>query len=309
MSYNLKQVKEIIQEFLKGSLGYTRKVKENEYSSLDVNKAIFDIESYLVELRKEHQLNERIDTSISSHNILKHFHSIEAKDAFAPADYQLNFLYHLATNHQPDKDLYTLIDEFIEAYKEQFKLADIVITKSGATRCKTNMRFAVNDLRDLGLVLSRDAKNQRSWEPSIMGLIILLNIQLNLAHFQKEEFFKSFNSLRPVLNNKPVGSRYEYDPILFESITMFKEPTYLYEFLNEIRYEVNQQHGDAKIFEHLIDLYIDFVQKGLKITPDGIRITEDFEKQSNGFQSALFTFNSENKILYTRLCKCLKKEI
>lgn len=152
--------------------------------SVWVNKSIFDIETYLVKLRQDLALNNRLDTTIVSDHILQHFNSISAKDAFQSVDYQLPFLTHLAQEYEPKNDLVDLLDDFVDANKNKFNLADIVVTQSGATRCKTNVRFAVNGLRDIGLIISKDSSNKRSWSPSIMGFIVLLNIQFHPQSFQ-----------------------------------------------------------------------------------------------------------------------------
>jgi hypothetical protein len=307
MAYSLENVKEVIYDFVQTNRADSKELINGTKDAISVNRVIFDIESFLVELRTTYKLNERLDTSIVSESILKNFNSIWPKDAFRPADYQLNFLHHLAVNFLPNKDLVTLIDDFIEIFKNQFTLADIVITQSGATRCKTNIRFGLNELRDLGFVLSKGEDDKRSWAPSTIGLVALLNIEFNRDVFKNKADYKEFGSLRTLRNDKPIEKYYTYDPTLVESIRIFKEDGHLYSFLDKLKYE--SKETDKAFFEAIIDLYIDFVDDGLEITEKGIRITKEFKEKSELFQKNLFAREEQNKGLHLRLLQYFRKEM
>lgn len=151
-------------------------------NSIQVNKSLYELESFLVNLRKEEGANERIDTTIEAPNILLTFEKSSVANAYTPNDYQYYLLHHLAMEYHPDKSLYNLIDSFVEKYKTGFSRSDIIITNIGATRCKTNIRFALNNLRYWGLVINHDEKKKRSWSPSLLGLVTLLNISNLVSH-------------------------------------------------------------------------------------------------------------------------------
>lgn len=304
MSYSLNFVKQVIEEFVTATQASSIELAEGK-DSLSVNKSIFDIESYLVELRSEHKINNRLDTSIVSANILEHFNSVSSNTAYRPVDYQLNFLHHLAVSFLPDKDLFTLIDEFIDEYKHQFTLADIVLTETGATRCKTNIRFAVVRLRELGLVLSKGAKEKPSWAPAIMGLVALLNISFNAQGFANHADFKKPDSLLTVNYNKRLSTSQSFDPTLVYSIQMFRNTDHLYTFLTQLEIEAS---GNQKAFlENLIADYINFVEEGLEITENGIRTTKVFKEKSEAFQRKLFSIEEGNRELHAKLFRYFRK--
>jgi hypothetical protein len=300
MPYSLDSVKYIIEEFVQAhqqsSLALSEKGSDGH---IRVNRSIFDIESFLVDLRKTHQVNSRLDTSIVSENILQHFNSIAPKNAFQPADYQLNFLNYLAHEYSPRKDLYILIDGFIEKIKSQLCLPDIVITKTGVTRCKTNTRFAINSLRDLGLILSRDKNDKRTWSPSIAGLVVLLNIRLFSEEFSRRKDYKSFDVLVTVPGNLKISSRYKFDPTIIYSLRDFSVPTHIYEFLMRLKDE--SLRDDQELLQNIIEEYIEFVQEGLEITNNGIRITKVFKQLSEKFLAKLLFDENKHRALHARL--------
>lgn len=232
MTYDAPILKKIIKTFVDENTEKSTYVQGTDGVVFLANRAIFEIESFLVQLRKEYEINSRLDTTIVSDSILNDFSKSDAATSFRSGDYQYSFLHHLACEFTPGADLYKLIDSFIEKFKAQFGLADIVITNTGATRCKTNIRFALNTLRDFGLVLSRDGENKRSWCPSVIGLATLLNIEYNKPDSLKWKYYRepsqlcspgSFKGLP--FNDAPL------DQLLLTSQRQFREPGHLYSFL------------------------------------------------------------------------------
>ena len=249
-----------------------------------------------------------MDTSIFSDSIITNFNSIEAIGAYKHVDYQYNFLNHLAEKYNPGCDLYTLVDSFIERFKHEFSLADIVITKTGVTRCKTNIRFALNDLRELGLVLTRDKNGKRSWEPSILGLIVLLNIRFNIHTAKAWKNFKYVESFW-VTNvsgggissnpNKLLGAEI-FDPTLMNSLNQLKTAGYIYEYLDKQGNNILSIE-EKKVIEGIIDDYIEFTNQGLEIKESGIKKTELFDELSKKFLAKLFSKQQENYQLLDKL--------
>jgi hypothetical protein len=74
-----------------------------------LNSEIFELESYFIQKKREYNINQRIDNSIVSDNIFQNFDLIEAEHAYKAIDYQFNFLYFLAKEYKPNKDLVEII--------------------------------------------------------------------------------------------------------------------------------------------------------------------------------------------------------
>lgn len=301
MTYSLKTVKDIIETFVKENIDESITVEGKGGESFLANKAIFEIESFLVQLRSQFSINNRLDTSIVSKNILEKFSTVSSMGAFKPIDYQYNFLYHLATKYEPDLDLYTLVDSFIEKFKSQFILADIVITNTGATRCKTNIRFALNELRDMSLILSRNPNNKRSWSPSVIGLVALLNIHLNFPESKSWMHYKESDSLISAKGGqRNIPGFFSQDPVLMQSILMFKDPGYLYVYLSGQR-DIALNEEEKNLLRSIIKDYIDFTEAGLEITGNGIKMTKAFVELSKAFQQKLFGIEKSNAALHNKL--------
>ena len=285
-----KTIEDILNTWLTTRLTETVNYSAGKNDVIHINSSVLQLEHWLLVWRKEHKLNERIDASIISDNILKNIVSDSSDKAFQPKDYQFNFLFFLARNYSPKSDLHKLIDSFVNKFKEQFSFADIIITSTGATRCKTNIRFALNELRNMGLVLSKDIDSNRSWSPSIPGLVAMLNIQYqtglgNLTFIDKIE-----KQLRPV--KKVIKySGLPYDATLYDSIQMFKEETYLYEFLNWLS---NEDEAEKEFIEDIIKRYLDFTSEAIEINKNGLKLTKQFKDLSSTFQKELFENHKKN---------------
>lgn len=147
MSQNLEEIKRTIQAFI-GRNDETLNLRDKN-EPIWVNERLYQLEVFLAELRKGKDNNRRLDITINSPSILRSFRQ-NSFEPYKPEDYQYCLLHHLALKFEPGKSLYRFVDSFVETYKSNFRWTDIVITSSGATRCKTNIRFALNTLRYWG---------------------------------------------------------------------------------------------------------------------------------------------------------------
>jgi|GEM_PF-2845718 len=305
MTNDSKIVKDIIKTFVEEHSKESTTVHSKSGEQFLANKAIFELESYLVRLRNDYKINARIDTSIFSQNILAHFSSVDAGNAFSSIHYEYNFLHHLAASYAPKKDLHTLIDEFITKFKEQFTLADIVLTATGATRCKTNIRFALNNLRDFGFVISKDKNDKRSWSPSVIGLVALLNIELCKPESEKWNYYREPQRLYSLGNNKYLNPNAVGDPLLLHSISYFKQPDFLYCYLTWKR-EIALDESEKVLLENILDQYVEFRHEGLALSKNGVKQTDKFKELSKEFQLKLFNIQDNNPELLEKLFKHFK---
>ena len=299
MPYDSATLKQIIQTFVEEHKAKSTSFKGANQSQFLANGAIFEIESFLVDLRKQNEINSRLDTTIRSASILSDFKNTNAPAAHQPENFQYSFLHYLARTYTPKAELFQLIDGFVEEVKDQFVLADIVITNSGATRCKTNIRFALNALRDFGLVLSKDADEKRSWSPSILGLVTLLNIEFN----KRDPLFRDKYRPPSQLGDSMHAATFGYSPLdwlLLNASLQFKKPDYLYCFLNGLS-DCSLNKSERQLIQKILADFIEFTHKGLEITAHGVKLTKAFKQGALAFQEKLFTQQKGNPDLQDKL--------
>jgi len=291
----------------------------NSYIFLDNNKnigvnlSLLKLENWLLDWKKKNKLNQRIDASIFSDNIVKHTGNNKSENAYQADDYQLLFLHYLTMHYNAKSslfavngNLYAIIDSFVEEYKEQLTLADIIITNTGATRAKTNLRFTLTKLREYGLVLSRDKANKRIWKPSIPGIMVLLNIQKNGLQFNN--LLPSMpcnrnNTLQPAIEKGGNKKQGEFCNTFSAFIRQFREEGYLYTFLDFLtQLHISKVQKDT--IKQIMDRYINFTENAIKITDKGISFTKNHKTLSNEFQKEIFTNHEENKDLHEILFVC-----
>lgn len=288
MTHDAESVKRIIKTFIDEHSGESTYVQGTDGVMILANKAIFDIESFLVTIRNAYDINTRFDSTIVSDNILAHFNKSNAQSGHRAGDYQYNFLHHLASEYTVDVDLFKLIDSFIVKFKHQFNLADIVITNTGATRCKTNIRFALNTLRDFGLVISRDPGNKRSWSPSVLGLVTLLNIEFNKPHSLRWKFYRRPDQLvTPGTFRDSIYNDSPLDTLLLTSQKQFRNPAHLYSFFTwQSDYALDK--SEKNMLQEILEAYFEFTKDGLIITNNGVKMSKVFKEKSDEFQEKLF---------------------
>lgn len=299
MPYDSATLKQIIQTFVEEHKEKSTSVKGTNQSQFLANSAIFEIESFLVDLRKQNEINSRLDTTIRSASILSDFKNTNALAAHQPENFQYSFLHYLARVYTPKAELFQFIDGFVEEVKDQFVLADIVITNSGATRCKTNIRFALNTLRNFGLVLSKDADEKRSWSPSILGLVTLLNIEFN----KQDPLFRDKYRPPSQLGDSMHAAIFGYSPLdwlLLNASLQFKQPDYLYCFLNGLL-DISLNTSEKQLIQKILEDFIEFTQEGLEITANGVKLTKAFKQSALAFQEKLFTQQKGNPDLQDKL--------
>lgn len=191
----------------------------NERAKAEIIKLIYEIETEFFNIKDKFNLN-RLNTSIISKSVINSFNYKKPK-ALSSSDYQYYLLgYLLLKNNEIRKKhltLFKIIDDFIKRIaNESFTWQDIEITGSGATRCKTNLRFAFNGLKSLGLVNLYDREHKKSWSLTFLGFFLAANFCL---------FCKKDDSY---ILNKKINNEY-----ISSSIVNAKVFSGLQEFLHE----------------------------------------------------------------------------
>jgi hypothetical protein len=226
-------------------------------------------------------------------------------------DYHWLFLHYLNVHFDRGKSLIDYIDEFLLDHKEQLNIRDIGITQSGATRAKTYIRFAVNDLRKIGLVGWVDINGKRSWQPTIMGIIMLLYA---LMKNKSPECFYNLETAALLKNNyvnKPIaGSNFNihdfltYDRRMLELISEYKIPGNFYGVMKEL-IEVKPLEKFKEVFEKLQVRYTETIIRGMQLQDnDAIaekKAKERFNQLSEEFHQYLATKDPEREKIFDKL--------
>jgi hypothetical protein len=278
----------------------------DKFSNLCFLKSVID--DCMIKLVGKEELNfSLLSNSIQS--------SLSSKDKNAPhlaVDYQWLFLNYLIVNFKKSNGLIDYIDDFLKDNRNQLLIKDIGITKSGATRAKTHLRFAVNDLRNMGMIISKDINKKRSWQPSIMGVLILLCALVKPA--LQERFFKlKRSSLLPNGTNNTeayIGGVKYYDTRLFDKkllhlIREYRAPGAFYGVIAALL-QVNVADHYKEMLEKLQDNYVDTVLEGLTILEKDVKKTKEFNSLSNKFHSYLANEEKNHEELFKVLHECYK---
>lgn len=181
--------------------------EEDAKDKIELTKLFYEIERELALVKKPLNL-PNLNSYIDTDSVIKSFKStpinkdIFDKDNFTyddfhrQNDYQywlLIFLLLKNNNIRENKlTLYEIIEEFVGRVKNtSFTWRDIELTGSGATRCRTNIRFAYDDLKKAGLVNLYDRQHKNSWTLTYLGFFIAASFCLNPVDKNKSPFSKT----------------------------------------------------------------------------------------------------------------------
>ncbi len=165
----LEILKTLFTEFLNESAGKTIMHKTNKNETY-LNSEVYELQAFIAEALKNKSLNLKINPNLYSEHIRGSFK--RPITAFTAQDYCYSFFEFLNVYKREQLELFQLIDKFIDLHKAELSWKDIEITSSGATRCMTNVRFALNSLRAVGLIEHNDKVNKRSFQPTLLGEMI-----------------------------------------------------------------------------------------------------------------------------------------
>ena len=300
MDYKFEEIKNEIGCWLQEKLPNTYVYKDNK-KNIYINQSFLELEHWLLDWKKENKLNEKIDASIYSKNILRQSGSTQSDKAYQSNDYELHFLQYLTIHYHPKSSLFRIINSFVEEYRKQLSLADIIITNTGATRCKTNLRFTLTNLRERGLVLSRDKAHKRIWKPSIPGIIVLLNIEKNGLNLNSRIPGNPNNTLLPD-TEKEVNLM---DRAFREFIRQFKEDDTLYLFFDYLT-QLHISADQKATIRRIMNSYLEFTEEAMVITEDAVKFTKNHKALSQTFQEKIFTEHEKNKDLHEILFVCYR---
>jgi hypothetical protein len=159
-----------------------RKVKLSLDEEADVKLSLYKLENKLVKTKEYFDLPV-LDSSLflKDKTDIKFFEP-KGRGYFRPKDYEYYFLIYSLLNHDiiANQELVRIIQDFFTYEKVNFrlKLEDIERTQTGSVRCKTNLRFTIFHLREMGFINSFE-KGKRAWSLTIPGFLVAAFICLN----------------------------------------------------------------------------------------------------------------------------------
>lgn len=270
--------------FMMSEVGTFSQKDEEEYQYF--NKDLFALEQFLVELKDEYKVNSRLDPSYCSNSIADSFSTTQIT-AFSSNDYSLPFLIHLC--HQKEhtaEALLQTIHEFIESVKDKLTYKDILITKTGVTRCFTNTRFALKDLRRFGLIYNDVEVNQvtkRIVLPTPIGYLIAL-YSLTKERSKSVQFLSTKNTLNG------------YHKPLHDAIKSFSDS--LENVINDLRIKYSEVKGLQRILKGIIEEYHDYVLPNIEFTPTKLIINQQGLHQSmtEYYKRLVYQYKLTNKL-------------
>ncbi|WMJ74377.1 hypothetical protein RCC89_14560 [Cytophagaceae bacterium ABcell3] len=274
MNKQLDILKLQLEDFFERSKSETVSVTErNTRSSYDINKSIYELEMHILKLKKQYRVNRSLNSSIESPEISKSFNQNQV-EFFRSHDYLLSFLVYLCQSSEDDAEqLRNILFKYTESISSRLTYKDLIVTATGATRCFTNQRFALKELRELGLVFKKDKENnKRTILPTPVGMLIV-------AYHLKDLNESAGNFLNEMRN----GAAY-FDNSLYNTLDKLKRNPE--SFLKNVQNKFPCTNFEINIEEILSD-YSEYILKYITVIDTGLKIEEGFEEASQKYYDVL----------------------
>lgn len=263
---SVKYIKKALSDFIETALKSNMEVEIDKGDKVNLNKAIYEIQHHFIQELKERNINVKLNDEIYSVNILKSFGS--TIPFHKPEEYSFRFLKFLHNNYLPDIEVHDYIDYFIDEIKEELTWQDLIITATGATRCKTNIRFSVNLLRKLSLVRRKNKLDKRSCQPSILGQLII--IYLDWINGVQNPISKPENSI----------SIHGYNHFV-SFLSGLLQPLNFNNFIRFLYENYPMEDEARKIVRSYMVEFVGIILKKGVITEDGIKISEELKNNKD----------------------------
>lgn len=272
-------IKQNLSEFIQRSLKSSTTYGYRDGTAVNLNRSIYEIQHHLRAELERSNINTHLDSKIISNSILESFNR-KNLTAYKPQHYAFPFLKYIYQHFSAGKELLTYIDDFIYQNREQLTWQDIVITESGATRCKTNIRFALKLLRDLNLTRSRNKSDKRTVMPTVIGQLIVHYMDwVNATNEDARESEWNF-----------AHSSYLH---FSGHLNRLKDPLVLTDFLQSVKEKLKLEAADSLKIDEYLTAFQEFILSALTITDKGISYTSDLRK-SDAYQNLLSALNEES---------------
>lgn len=245
---------------------------ESAKDKIELTKLFYQVERDLASVKQQLQLpnlnplifTESVVSSLNHTPTNKDIFdkdNFQYDDFFRQNDYQYWLLVYLLLKNNEIREkkstLYEIIDNFVSSIKDKsLTWRDIEYTGSGATRCKTNLRFAYNDLKKIGLVNLYEKKYKTSWSLTYLGFFIATSFCLNPVDKEKSPFAKKLTRFNQSTFYFKINKH------IWERINELSNPGYFNSLIQYLGLEslgLKELEKGPKIFnnfyQHVTDLY------------------------------------------------------
>ena len=261
-----------IQDFVDS---HDLKGREYKHENLGISEAVLKLETFINSIRWNNGTITRYDVTLASKSILESFRHIKPEQFHRPVDYQYAFLYWLFENYDDALTLADHIDGFFFASNRYLNYPDILMTKTGATRCKTNLRLCIFALREWGILLRTDNKDKRAFNLSPFGMLLMFYL-----HFEsKSDPYQS-------LSNPGVYINRSIDDRIANAYYKLRTKSGLESLLSHIKdldLTKEEKTALAKYSEQFIEVFFNYLQvrkSGVKQTKQDREIVAEFVRKT-----------------------------
>ena len=264
-----------LEEFFEKSKSQTITQIVNKENA-NFNVSLYELEKQIVDLKKKYNVNQNINTEIISDNILNSFSTNST--FFRSNDFALSFLVFLSQQDNHDaEELLTIMFEYLELVKEKLSFQDMIKTRTGVTRCFTNLRFAALELRKFGLLYNKiriNNEEKRTLLPTPVGYLIALSIVGNLKE-------------NPISHLPPYGRAENNIPVpLYEALKCIKNGPEM--FLKDLIIKFEEVRPLSSILKAVLDDYYTSILQHIHITDDGLKVDEkELEKAIKSYYAKI----------------------
>lgn len=276
-------IKKTLSSFIKESINENKRIDLKDGTETNINKAIYEIQNHFTNELLKHNINTQLNPQIKSESIINSF-TQTIPTPHPKEHYAYTFLKYLCKNFQPTIEVNEYIDDFLKEHKEQLTWNDLVITKTGATRCKTNIRFAIDYLRILMLVRTKTKEDKRTVCPSVLGFLTVLYFQ-----YLNKENSSSIHSEAIISQN---GYR-----DFHTGLNSLKDPQNIKNFLEYINKDKVINHEDKVKINKYLYLFTEIILENIIITNMSVKFNENI-KNAGEYKRLLYEMSQENINLF-----------
>lgn len=266
------QLKNYVTE--QARLGLTRN-KEN----ISLYKALYEIEQCVHDMREDLDTKIRFDHALNSENVQNSFRECYPNQFHRPVDYQYPYLFWLFDNYKPGAPLIGLIESFFRSTSQFLNYPDVVLTGTGVTRCKTNLRLCTNTLRDWGILLRTDERNQRSFGMSTFGLLLIAYLKFE-ARGNPYSTLSAHYSIRKPGKYKKIN----IDERIVDAYYFLKRKEGFDSLLEKIK-GLDLTAAERKAFASYKDHFIELFIQSIELRRSGIKQTKKDSEVISAFVS------------------------
>lgn len=264
--------------------------------------SLLKLDIILSKMKSLHKL-PNLDNGIVTLDILiKSFINTDDNNYFRPVDYEYYFLIYSLLMHNSiiNMKLIEIIQAFFQKTKIRKHLSypDVERTDTGSVRCKTNLRFAIHILRELGLVNYYE-KGKRAWSLTLPGFLLAAHICINKPFRNFDPYSFHIQRLR---DNEYCYYHMKLDKKIITAVSALSDIKNINKILGFV-YELDKHKGIINICRDIFCDYRDFL-----IDPQNEKLNLNFKRNPKNRKLSEF-LEQRNRKYGMEIFKCRFSEL